>query len=65
VLLPSAIERLDQPYIQKLVITDTIAQPELIRNHPKVEILSVANLLAEVIWRIHIGESISPLIEKT
>ena len=65
VLLPAAIDRLDQPYIKKLLITDTIAQPELICNHPKVEILSVANLLAEVIWRIHIGESISPLIEKT
>jgi ribose-phosphate pyrophosphokinase len=64
VLLPSAIARLDQPHIKKLLITDTIAQPERIRHHPKVEILSVANLLAQVIWRIHVGESISPLIEK-
>jgi ribose-phosphate pyrophosphokinase len=65
VLLPSAVERLQHPYIKKLLISDTIEQPEPIRNHPKVEILSVSNLLAEVIWRIHVGESISSLIEKT
>jgi phosphoribosylpyrophosphate synthetase len=47
------------------LISDTIEQPEPIRNHSKVEILSVSNLLAEVIWRIHVGESISSLIEKT
>ncbi len=47
------------------MISDTICQPEAICNHPKVTVVSVAKLLAQVIWRIHAGESISNLIEKT
>jgi ribose-phosphate pyrophosphokinase len=65
VLLPSALKRLEHPYIKRLIISDTIKQPPEIRNHPKVTILSVAELLSQVIWRIHVGESISTLIEKT
>jgi ribose-phosphate pyrophosphokinase len=64
VLLPSALKRLEDPRIKQVVISDTICQPEAIRNHPKITIVSVAKLLAEVIWRIHAGESISGLIEK-
>ena len=48
VLLPSAIERLDRDdRIKRLVISDTICQPEAIRNHPKITIVSVADLLAQ------------------
>ncbi|OIO98911.1 MAG: hypothetical protein AUK03_00465 [Anaerolineae bacterium CG2_30_64_16] len=65
VLLPSALERLENPDIKGLVISDTICQPEAVRAHPKITIVSVAKLLAQVIWRIHAGESISDLIEKT
>jgi ribose-phosphate pyrophosphokinase len=65
VLLPTALERLTNPHIKQLVISDTICQPEAILNHPKIKVLSVAQLLAQVIWRIHVGESISNLIEKT
>ncbi len=65
VLLPSALEKLENPFVKQLVISDTICQPEAIRNHPKITVLSVAELLAQVIWRIHVGESISDLIEKT
>ena len=64
VLLPSALARLEDPRIKRLVVSDTICQPEAIRNHPKITIVSVAKLLAEVIGRIHEGESISGLIEK-
>jgi len=65
VLLPTAIKRLENPRIKGLVISDTICQPEAIRQHPKVTVLSVADLLAQVILRIHQGTSISDLIEKT
>jgi ribose-phosphate pyrophosphokinase len=65
VLLPSALKRLEDPRIKQLVISDTICQPKAIRDHAKIVILSVAELLANVIWRIHCGESISDLIEKT
>jgi ribose-phosphate pyrophosphokinase len=64
VLLPSALKRLEDPRIKRLVISDTICQPEAVRDHPKITIVSVAKLLAEVIGRIHEGESISGLIEK-
>ena len=64
VLLPSALKRLEDPRIKRLVVSDTICQPAAIRKHPKIIIVSVAKLLAEVIGRIHEGESISGLIEK-
>ncbi len=64
VLLPTALQRLENPHIRQLVISDTICQPEAVRQHPKITILSVADLLARVIGRIHVGESISGLIEK-
>lgn len=64
VLLPSALQRLENPHIRQLVISDTICQPEVVRRHPKITVLSVADLLARVIGRIHVGESISGLIEK-
>ena len=61
VLLPSALEQLDAPYIQKLYVTNTIHVPPE-KQHPKLEILSIAPLLAEAIFRIHSGESMSPLM---
>ncbi len=65
VLLPSALARLEDPRIARLIISDTICQPEAIRRHKKITVLSVAPLLADVIGRIHVGESISNLIERT
>jgi ribose-phosphate pyrophosphokinase len=64
VLLSSALERLSNAAIKQLVISDTIQQPERVRSHPKVMVMSVADLLAQAIYRIHMGESISSLIEK-
>jgi ribose-phosphate pyrophosphokinase len=66
VLLPSALKLLDaDSRIRRLVISDTICQPDTIRSHSRITVRSVAQLLAQVIWRIHCGESISNLIEKT
>lgn len=65
VLLDSALERLKNPAIKELVITDTINQPEPILNHPKIRIRSVAEILARVIYCIHTGASISSLIESS
>jgi ribose-phosphate pyrophosphokinase len=64
VLLDSAIARLESPVIKQVVVSDTIQQPPHILAHPKIKVLSVAELLAQVIWRIHIGSSIGDLIEK-
>lgn len=65
VLLDSALARLGNPLIKKLVISDTIQQPPEILNHPKVEVVSVAKLLASAIWRIHTGISIGSLVEQS
>lgn len=62
ILLPSALEILDSDdRIEKIITTNTIPlAPD--RLHPKIEVLSVARLLAEIIERIHRGESISEKI---
>jgi ribose-phosphate pyrophosphokinase len=65
VLLPSALEYLDQEdRIERLVVTNTIPIP-VEKQHPKLEVISIAGLLAETIKRIHCGESISPLLVLT
>ena len=61
VLLPTALERLNRDEIAELVTTDTIHLPPE-RKHPKVRVQSVAPLLASVIERIHMGQTISPLL---
>jgi ribose-phosphate pyrophosphokinase len=59
VLLPAALDILSSDdRIEKLVTTNTIPLPAS-KVHPKVEVLSVAPLLADIIDRIHRGASIS------
>ena len=59
VLLPSALKILNKDdRIAKLVVTNTIPIPPE-KQHPKIDVLSVAPLLAEIIQRIHNGVSIS------
>jgi len=62
VLLPSALEFLNQEdRIEKLVVTNTIYIPPEKMN-PKIEVVSIAPLLAQIIERIYRGESISNLL---
>lgn len=59
VLLPSALETLTRDdRIAKLVVTNTIPIPPE-KQHSKIQVLSVAPLLAEIIQRVHNGVSIS------
>jgi ribose-phosphate pyrophosphokinase len=59
VLLPTALKRLDDDdRIEKLVVTNTIPIPTA-KQHPKIEVISIAPLLADIIFRIHRGISIS------
>ncbi len=58
VLLPAALDILNNDErIEKLVVTNTIPVPPEKRS-PKVEVLSIAPLLADIINRIHLGKSI-------
>jgi ribose-phosphate pyrophosphokinase len=60
ILLPTAIERLDEDdRIEKLVVTNTIPVSPDKRDHPKIEVISVAPLLADIVNRIYQGRSIS------
>jgi ribose-phosphate pyrophosphokinase len=61
VLLPTALKRLEREEIAELVTSDTIYLPPEKRHH-KIRIQSIAPLLAEVISRIHCGETITPLL---
>jgi len=59
VLLPSAMKRLDEDdRIEKLVVTNTLPVPQN-KQHPKIEVISIAGLLADIISHIHQGKSIS------
>jgi ribose-phosphate pyrophosphokinase len=60
ILLESAIRLLEQDdRIEKLVVTNTIPISDKKRNHPKIEVISIAAHLAEIIDLIHEGKSIS------
>jgi ribose-phosphate pyrophosphokinase len=61
VLLPSALQRLNRPEIAELVTTDTIYLPPE-KQHPKIKVQTIAPLLADVVSRIHYGQTISPLL---
>jgi ribose-phosphate pyrophosphokinase len=59
ILLPTALKILDaDERIEKLVVTNTIPIPSE-KLHPKIEVLSIAPMLADIIYRIHSGLSIS------
>jgi ribose-phosphate pyrophosphokinase len=58
----SAIQKLEaSTEIERVVVTDTIPQDG--KTSSKIEVLSVATLLAEAIGRIHRSESVSALFE--
>jgi len=63
VLSGPAIERLDKcANLKELVITDSIPLDKS-KTHPRIKVLSVANLLGEAIKRIHNEESVSSLFD--
>ena len=62
VLSGSAINRLSESSIKKLIVTDTIAIPEE-KQIEKMKIISVAKVFGEAVNRVHNGESVSALFE--
>jgi len=61
VLSGPAIERINNSEIEEIVLTDTIPLGDKGQQSGKVRMLSVADLLAEAIRRIHEDESVSSL----
>ncbi len=54
------LQRIQDSPIETLYLTDTIRQPQAVREHPKIKIISVAPLIAEAVKRMHVGKSLSP-----
>lgn len=54
-----ALEKIIASPIEKILVTDTIPQKKEVTDCPKVEVVSIANLLAEAILRIESGSSLS------
>lgn len=63
VLSGPAISRLVESKLEKIWVTDTIPLSEAARNCGKIEVISVAPLLAEAIKRIHGNDSVSSLFD--
>jgi ribose-phosphate pyrophosphokinase len=61
VLSGPAIDRINESAIEEVLITDTIPLGEKTEKTAKVQVISVAELLAEAIRRIHEDESVSSL----
>jgi ribose-phosphate pyrophosphokinase len=57
----SAMQAMDAGDIDKIIVTDSIHHDPSTLS-PKVEVLSIAGLLADAIMRIHEGRSLSALI---
>jgi ribose-phosphate pyrophosphokinase len=61
VLSGSAVDHIESSVLDELVVTDTIPLKEKAKYCPRIRQLSVAELLAETIRRIAMGESVSSL----
>jgi ribose-phosphate pyrophosphokinase len=56
-----AVERITKSELTEVVITDTIGQPQKVKDCPKIRECSTATLLGEAIRRIANDESVSKL----
>jgi ribose-phosphate pyrophosphokinase len=61
VLSGPAVERIENSPIEEVVVTNTIPLSEAAQASSKITVLSVSNLLAEAIQRIHDERSVSSL----
>ena len=56
-----AISRITESQLEQVVVTNTIPLREDAKNCPKIQVISVAPVVAEAIKRIHGNESVSSL----
>ncbi len=63
VLSGPAIERLENSVIKEVIVTDSIQLPEE-KMSPKIVQITVSQLIAEAIKRIHENRSVSPLFQE-
>ncbi|GAA5803653.1 hypothetical protein HPULCUR_009136 [Helicostylum pulchrum] len=63
VLSGDAVERIQQSYLDHVIVSDSVPQDDHILKCDKFKILPVAPLFSEAIRRIHFGESVSTLFD--
>lgn len=61
VLSGPAVDNIEKSVLDELVVTDTIPLCSMARECSRIRVLSVAEMLAETIRRIAVGESVSSL----
>lgn len=57
---PPAIERLSSGVFEEVIVTNTIPVPEA-QRFQQLQVLSVASILGETIWRVHEDSSVSSM----
>ena len=63
VLSGPAVERVSNSVMKSLVITDSIDQPDAVKNCPNIRIVPTAPMFAQAIINIWNGTSVSSLFE--
>jgi ribose-phosphate pyrophosphokinase len=63
VLVGDSLKKLDAPYIKRVIVSNTIHLPPE-KRHPKIEVVSIAPVLAEVIQLVYEEKSITPVLSK-
>ena len=63
VLSGDAVNKIKKSKIKKLIITDTIDNSRRIKNVSKIQVLSIAPLMAEAIKRISNSTSVSDPVQ--
>ena len=63
VLSGSAVEKIKNSKIKKLVVTDTIDNEEKVKKASNIQVLTISNLMAEAIKRISNSTSVSDLFK--
>ncbi|MBQ0098978.1 MAG: ribose-phosphate pyrophosphokinase [Firmicutes bacterium] len=64
VLSGPALERISASPIKELAILDTIDMPDIVKNNPKIKILSTAKLIARAITTVYSDSSLSAIYEE-
>ena len=60
----NCVEKIEESAIEKVFVTDTIPLGEKAKSSKKIQIVSIAPMLAEVIKRVHFEESISSIFKE-
>jgi len=59
ILSGNALNLINESFIDELIVSNTIPQEEHVEKCPKIKVIDFSSMFAEVIRRIHNGESVS------